>query len=138
MISFDVNWLTILACGVMSMIIGFLWYSPFLFGKAWLAGLGKQPGDCKQTNKQMGITYGLTFASTILQAFILAQFVEFVGAISVLEGLMLGLMVWAGFILTVMGSGALFHQKPIKVFLIDVFYQFVTTLTAAVILALWV
>lgn len=34
----QVNFLPVLASAVMATIIGALWYSPLLFGKAWLKG----------------------------------------------------------------------------------------------------
>jgi hypothetical protein len=36
----DVNYLAILACGILFMIVGALWYSPLLFGKPY----GHHPG----------------------------------------------------------------------------------------------
>ena len=36
----SLNWLAILAAAISTMILGFLWYSPLLFGKAWAREMG--------------------------------------------------------------------------------------------------
>ena len=32
----SVNWLAVLVAGISSFVVGGIWYSPNLFGKAWL------------------------------------------------------------------------------------------------------
>ena len=37
----NLNWVAIFAAAIAGMLIGVAWYSPLLFGKAWLKALGK-------------------------------------------------------------------------------------------------
>ena len=39
------NWPAILAATVAGMLLGALWYSPLLFGKAWMRALGKTEAE---------------------------------------------------------------------------------------------
>jgi hypothetical protein len=41
----SLNWLAILAAAISTMIVGFLWYSPLLFAKAWMREMGYDPND---------------------------------------------------------------------------------------------
>ena len=54
----DVNYLAVLACGVVAMILGFLWYGP-LFGKKWsqLMGWGEMTPEL-MAEKQKGARKG--------------------------------------------------------------------------------
>ncbi|HXK35039.1 MAG TPA: DUF1761 family protein [Candidatus Paceibacterota bacterium] len=39
------NWLAVILAALATMIVGALWYSPFLFGKLWLRYSGVMPGQ---------------------------------------------------------------------------------------------
>ena len=36
----EVNWIAIVAAAILSFLLGGLWYSPVLFGKAWQREVG--------------------------------------------------------------------------------------------------
>jgi Protein of unknown function (DUF1761) len=40
-----VNLWAVLGSAVATMVIGFLWYSPFLFAKPWMLAMGYDPAD---------------------------------------------------------------------------------------------
>ena len=48
---FGVNLWAVLAAGVAAMIVGFLWYSPVLFAKPWMALMGYDPSDKAKTKE---------------------------------------------------------------------------------------
>jgi hypothetical protein len=41
----SLNWLAILVAAISTMVVGFLWYSPVLFAKAWMREMGYDPND---------------------------------------------------------------------------------------------
>ena len=43
----QVNLIAVLVCGVVSLALGGLWYSPALFGKAWQRGAGLSDEQAK-------------------------------------------------------------------------------------------
>lgn len=45
----ELNLLGILAATIAGMLLGALWYSPILFGKAWLDCIGETPATYKQS-----------------------------------------------------------------------------------------
>ncbi len=40
----------ILIAAILAFLLGFIWYSPFLFGKAWLGALDKRPDDIEESS----------------------------------------------------------------------------------------
>jgi hypothetical protein len=44
-ITTNVNWLAVIVGAVLSFLLGWLWYSPMLFGKKWAEGVGVELGS---------------------------------------------------------------------------------------------
>ena len=68
----DVNWLAVLLCGVSSMILGGLWYSPLLFARPWQRGAGLS--DEQLAGANMALIFGLAFLLSLLAATVFALF----------------------------------------------------------------
>lgn len=134
-----VNWLAILVAAVISMVIGFLWYSPSLFGNQWikLSGFTKE----KMKGSTMGKIYGISFVVSLVTAFILTHALVFAGSFLGTKGVNLGLMTgfwnWLGFIMPVQLTGWLFERKPFNLFLINTGYQLASLVGMGIVLALW-
>jgi len=53
------------------MVIGFLWYSPFLFAKPWMVAMGYDPEDkakIAEMQKGAGLMYGIAMLASLLLA----------------------------------------------------------------------
>ncbi|MBK8956778.1 MAG: DUF1761 domain-containing protein [Saprospiraceae bacterium] len=55
----EINWLVIIGAGIIPLIIGFIWYHPSVFGKAWMQMTGLTEEKAGQVN--MALVFGLTF-----------------------------------------------------------------------------
>ena len=66
----ELNWVGLLLCGIGSMVLGGLWYSPFLFGKAWQRGIGLSDDQLAAGN--MALIYGVAFLLSIIAAAVFA------------------------------------------------------------------
>lgn len=136
----EVNWLTVLIAAVVSMGIGFFWYSPMLFGKPWMKLMGLSKSDMKGAQKQMGMMYGLSFVATLITAFVLthsiAQALPFYGMGKLVTGLMSGFWAWAGFIAPVQMTDVIFGGKKWSLFAINTGYQLASVLAMGLVLGL--
>ena len=135
-----VNLWSVLAASVATMILGFLWYSPFLFAKPWTLAMGYDPNDkakMEEMRKGAGKLYGITFITSLLSAFVLAKIIDVTTVNAVLYGMKIGFAVWLGFVTTVQLTSTLFKKRPIKLYLIDTGYQLVCYLVMGAILARW-
>jgi flagellar biosynthesis protein FlhB len=136
--SVDVNYLAILVSGIVAMIIGGLWYSPLLFGKAWmkLMGFGKKDIE-KAKAKGMGKIYLVNFLASLVMFYVLAWLIGAIGAAGFAEGVVVGFWVWLGFNASVLIAGVLWENRPFNLYLINVTYWLVILLLNGGIIAVW-
>lgn len=135
-----INYLAIIACGIVYMALGFLWYGP-LFGKEWMNISGMTKKLMKKDRKEMENKYLASFLLSLLMAYALAHFIWFTapGAVTLTIGLKTALWVWAGFIATSSASSYLFdeNKKPWKLYFLDNGYLLTGLLLMGAILSLW-
>ena len=68
----SINWLAVLVAGLSALVIGGIWYSPGLFGKAWMKDSNLTEEDIKKGNKVK--IFGFTAIFSMLMAINLAMF----------------------------------------------------------------
>jgi hypothetical protein len=137
---YDLNLLAVLVAAISTMVVGFLWYSPILFAKPWMALMGYDPNDKEKMEKmkaEAGPMYGQAFVASLVAAFFLAIVLSRIGATDLMRGLKIGFGVWLGFVATVQFTNTLFGKKPMKLFMIDTGYQLACYLLMGTILTLW-
>lgn len=132
-----VSLLAIIGAGVVSMIIGFLWYSPMLFGKQWMKLMGLTKEKLEKAKKTMGPMYGVSFVATFVMAVVLGIVVNFALATSAQEGMRLGFLMWLGFVAPVMVSDVIFGDKTWDLLLLNAGYQLVSLMAMGSVLAMW-
>lgn len=129
--SFDINWLAVVAAAVSAFVLGGLWYGP-LFKKAWCREAGidlhAKPGHP-----------GRVFGSAFVLAFIAAvAFAVLLGPDpSVMLGIHHGVLVGFAFVATSFGINYAFAQRSLKLWLIDGGYHVLQFVLYGVILGLW-
>lgn len=136
----SLNWLAILVAAISTMILGFLWYSPLLFAKAWAREMGYDLNDkakMDEMRKSAGPAYAGSSVAGLLSAFTLALILHGMRAESLHFGLMASFHIWLGFVATVQFTGALFAKQSMKLFSINTGYQLVCYLVMGAILVLW-
>src|ERR1017187_9433361 len=108
-----VNVWAVLVCALVTMVAGFVWYSPVLFANPWMVLMGYDPNDkakIAEMQKSAGPSCAMSFVASILTAFVLGKLIA--GAMTAVDGLKIGLVVWLGFVTTVQFTNALFsHQR---------------------------
>ena len=113
------NWLAIIIAAIANIIIGFLWYGNFAFGKSWMKLSGRTMGE----GQQPGPLYALTIVGAVVQAIAMSWFAAQTGANSGSAGAILGLLVGLGFIAPAMFADVLFAGRPARLYAITAGYQ---------------
>lgn len=113
------NWLAIIIAAAANMIIGFLWYGNFAFGRSWVQLSGRAMGE----GQQPGPLYALTIVGAVVQAIAMSWFAAQTGANSGSAGSLLGLFVGLGFIAPAMFADVLFAGRPARLYAITAGYQ---------------
>jgi hypothetical protein len=108
-----IDFITALIASVVSMILAFVWYSPFLFGNLWIKLT--QNKNAKMPMSKMFFA----LINTFIQAVFLHIIVSYMGATSFWDGVIVGFIVWLGFVATTQFSGVLWGKKPFALYLLD-------------------
>jgi len=132
-----VNYWAVIAAAVASMIVGFVWYGK-LFRKTWMKMQGFTKKSLKEDMKlkpAQAMTGG--FIVSLVMAYVLANFVGAIGAVSIATGAELGFWLWLGFIMPVTIGVYLWENKPFKLFLLNTVHWLIAAVVMGSILAIW-
>ncbi len=134
----DINYLAVVVSALVAFILGGLWYSPILFGNAWMKYSKMSEKDMKKAKgKGMGKMYFIGFLMSLITSYILAHFVQYVGVATFSDALELAWWIWLGFIAPISLGVVLWEGKPFKFYLINVAYQLVSLAVMSEILTFW-
>lgn len=130
-----INYLAVVVAAVVYFVIGALWYSPALFGTAWMRGIGK-------TKDQMaGGSAALNYLMGLITAFIasygVARIMVWSGGNSIRDGIITGILVGVCFVLATMFMNDSFEKRPMGLTIINVLYHIVGLLVAGIIIGAW-
>ena len=129
--------LPILASAVAVFLIGMLWYSPALFGKAWMKAHGHTEEKLRRMQAQAGRAYTVTFVCYLVMAFAMSILLDRIGVVSALTGVKVGALVGLGFAATLGLTANVFSEKPLAAYFVDAAYQAVVLTVMGAILAAW-
>ena len=139
----SINWLAVLVAGISSFVVGGIWYSPGLFGKAWMKDNNFTEESIEKGNK--GKIFGWTFIFSLLMAVNLGMFLadaptdcptNCVAKTDISWGATAGFLagIWT---FCAIGIHSLFEQKPWRLILINGFYSIVSLVLMGAIIGLW-
>lgn len=134
----SINWLAVVACVVVSMISGSIWYNPKTFFPTWWAvvGKGEQPGM-----ENMAMTWALTVLSSFVQAVAMSFMVDamggLMGGVNAMTGMSTGFMLWLGYIAPTYLVNKLFAGHGLKIWAIEIGNHLVNFVLFGAILGAW-
>jgi hypothetical protein len=128
-----INYLAVVAAAAAAFVIGGAWYSPVLFGNAWMRETGLSDEQLKRRN--LGLVFGLSFVLALVIAFNLGAFLS--GPPDLAWGATAGALAGIGWVATGMGITYLFESRSMKLFLIDAGYHAVTFVVMGAIIGIW-
>ena len=133
------NYLAVLVASVVSYIIGWLWYSPMLFGNLWMKTMGIKKQDIDKSKKKgMGKMMLISFITTLITAFVLSYFLNLLNVNDVVGGVVIGFLAWLGFLATTDLGIVLWEGKSFSLYLIKTLQELVSLIIMGAILGVWV
>ena len=130
------NYWAVVVAAAAAFVVGAVWYSPLLFGKAYMEVRGMDPAAMADMRPRAGELLG-ELAKNLVVAFVLAHFVVRLGIGDGKGAVQLGLWVWVGFQAMLL-MGAVLHEKmPWMLYAIHAGDALVKTLLMTVILGVW-
>jgi hypothetical protein len=136
--SVDINYATLIVAALSTMVVGFLWYSPVLFGTLWMELSGFNKKDMEAMKSDMLKGYLVGFLLSLVTAYVLFHFIQVLDAQSNGQAIELAFWLWLGFQFTVMLGSVVWEKKPLKLALINSGNQFVSLVVMALIMVNWV
>lgn len=130
------EYVPILAAGIVSVIIGFVWYHPSVFGSAWMRMTGITPEMAERAKKRMPLMMILGLLASLLVAYVMSYFALAWGVFDWIGAVELGFWCWAGFIAPTMLGSVLWDMKPFKLYLINAGFWLVSCVSMALVLLL--
>ncbi|HSX14170.1 MAG TPA: DUF1761 domain-containing protein [Chlamydiales bacterium] len=119
-----IDWLVIVIATVLNMAIGFIWYSKWLFGPVWKKFTKHAEKDLRCNSKTMILGFIVSF----MIAFFLFIFESALQVTSVTDGMIVGFLLWLGFVATTQMSTFIWNKMPFRLFLVHTGFKLLSFL----------
>jgi len=129
-----INWLAVAAAATSTFVLGGLWYSPLLFGRAWMAVNGLTEAELARGN--MAKIFGLSFVCSLLMAVNLAMFLATPDT-DAAWGAAAGFLAGFGWVFLAIAVIALFERRPWKYVAINGGYMTVAFVLMGLFIGVW-
>jgi hypothetical protein len=127
------NVFAVLVAALATFVLGGLWYSPVLFGKAWQQESGVTDEQMRTSNKAM--VFSVAFLLSLVATVVFALFLGPRPPVSL--GLGAGFSAGLCWVAASFGINYLFEQRSFKLWLINAGYHTLQFTIIGLILALW-
>ncbi len=118
----------IIVAAVASQILGMIWYSPKVFGSAWMKMVGVKDNNDKSG---MGKKVLIAFLGALVTAYVLIMLINLTG----LAAVRVAFYVWLGFIATTTMGSFLWEMKPFNLWILNNAYSLVNLVMVALIVS---
>jgi sterol desaturase/sphingolipid hydroxylase (fatty acid hydroxylase superfamily) len=125
-----INYLAVLVAALAHMVVGLVWFSRRLFGEAWVRLAHADLTPARQWLPVAAVGH-------LAIALVLAILMLFAGVTNALGGLVIGLLVWAGFVVTLEIGELVWEKIPVELFALRIGNHLVALGLAGAILGAW-
>lgn len=129
----DINYLAVVLAALVPMVLGALWYSPILFADRWMKAVGR-------TREELGdaaLGYLLSAVAAVVTSYALARVMRWAEVDDLWNGALVAVLVWLGFVATVLAVTTYFGGRPRELWLINAGYQLVALVLMGAIHGAW-
>jgi hypothetical protein len=130
-----INYLALLVSAVAYIALGAIWYSPVIFAKAWMRGIGKTEEQVKADAKPMNYVVGLITA--FFSAYGIARMMIWKGGDSIADGLMIALVAGVCFVFMTFLMNDRFEGRPSSLTIGNALYHVFAFLIMGIIIGAW-
>ncbi|MDO8552589.1 MAG: DUF1761 domain-containing protein [bacterium] len=124
----------ILFAGIVSAVIGFVWYHPKVFGTMWMRYSGISPETVERGKKKMHLYALLALLASMIAAYVLSALLSRLGIFEIRGAIQLGFWSWAGFVVPALSGIILWEQKPVTLYIINAGYWLVSLIAMSIVL----
>ena len=106
----SVNILAVLVATIIGYVIPMIWYAPGVFGKAWMKYAGIKEMKMNAKVMILGFLIGFVFN------YVIGLVVGFSEVSTIVDGMIIGFVLWLGLIATSQLDSVLYAKKPINLY----------------------
>ena len=132
-----VNYTAVFVAAIAVFVLGWLWYSPFLFYKPWMRARGIDPVAAMASAKMPGGKLVIELLRCIVLAYVIARFAALLGISSWMGAVHFGFLLWIGFPVILLIGSVLWDNTPVKVAAIHSGDWLVKMLVIPIIVSVW-
>ena len=115
-----VNVVAAIIAAIVNFVIGFVWYSPMVFGKRWQKLSGIDAKKMNEMKKDMPMRYIGGIVTSFIMAWVLAIIIQdYAHATMASTGALIGFWVWLGFFATASLGMFLWEGKSIDLWTLN-------------------
>ncbi|MGI9102540.1 MAG: DUF1761 domain-containing protein [Terriglobales bacterium] len=129
-----VNWIAVVVAALATFILGGLWYSPVMFGRAWMLTNNLSEADLRKGNKAK--IFGLSFLLALVMSANLAMFLA-QPTTTAAWGATAGFLAGFGWVALAIAIVALFERRSWRYVAINGGYMTAAFVIMGVILGAW-
>ncbi len=112
-----INYVAVIIAALAGFGLGAVWY--MVLGGTWMRALGKTPADLKPEGSAKVMPFIISIVALFVMALMLAGLMGHLGDVTIRGGVISGLFVWVGFVITTMGVNHAFSGAKPMLTLID-------------------
>jgi hypothetical protein len=138
----NINYWTIFVSAILSIGLGFLWYSPILFGKLWMKEMDMTPEKIEEYKKNNGTkpmvkNYALSTVFALVTAFVIAGLLNSLIITSFSGLFLLAFLLWLAFTLPVAASEVMYGKGTLVICAISSGYYLLCTILTSFVIGIW-
>ena len=131
-----INYPAVLVAGILHWILGAVWYG--IFNNKFVELIAWTPQQLNEIESQSHAKeLVLAFLSSLVLVYVLAHFVQYTKATTLVGGLQTAFWLWLGFVATSQLATVIFEGRKPGLYLLNIGYQLVACLVAGALLAIW-
>lgn len=132
---YQINWFGVVVAACVGILINAAWFSDYLFGKVWMKSIGLKKKDIQNPGVDLALI--IAFVTLLISSAATAVLIDVLQIHGAWNGLLFGLLVGFGFLVTNNGMHKLYEQRPFALFAVTAVGDILTMAAIGVILTIW-
>lgn len=133
-----VNFIAVIVAAIAGWLVGAAWYG--VLGKQWMAALGWSEADCAGPDGKRHMPIGpmlLAFFAQVVMALMLAGVIGHIGPPAPMNGIVSGLLIWLGFVITTISVNNAFQKRKPMLTAIDAGHWLAVLIVQGIVIGLF-
>jgi hypothetical protein len=133
----EINYIAVALATLSSMIVGSIWYTPRVFGNYWMKVAKVAPGMASGAVVPIVVTLIVSFITAWILAGAIYLSWSFYGGSFLLNAVVTGILLWAGFTAARFVTHDAFEGRPSGLTILNCAHELVTIVIMALIIGVW-